>query len=110
MAPGRRNREARDEWRPKRWLAFHLALDGREGGRYPREWYVSQICQEFHCTPEEALRQDALLAMDIMELRSYAKAKAILDSAETEEQAARAPEWGRDKVMQIEAELFGRGE
>ncbi len=48
--------------------------------------------------------------MDIMELRSYAKAKAILDSAETEEQAARAPEWGRDKVMQIEAELFGRGE
>lgn len=43
---------------------------------------------------------------DIMQLRNYARAKAILDSAENEEQAERAPAWGRDKVMEVEAALF----
>jgi hypothetical protein len=34
---------------------------------------IAQICEEFGCTPEEALRQDLRLCMDIMAMRRYAR-------------------------------------
>lgn len=46
--------------------------------------------------------------MEIRMLRSYANAKAVLDNAQNEAQAKRAPAWGRAKVMEVEAELFAR--
>ena len=43
---------------------------------------VSRICEEFSCLPSEAMHEPLELAMDIMELRAYAKMKDVVDRAE----------------------------
>ena len=45
-----------------------------EGIQPPRDWLLSRICEEFSCTPTEALRQPLELTLSIMGLRAYARA------------------------------------
>lgn len=42
---------------------------------------ISRICEEFHCTPEEALDQPYDLALTIMQLRAYAHTKQTVEAA-----------------------------
>ena len=58
---------------------MHLALDGQ--GVPPDEWMVSRVCEEFHCTPAEALDQPYDLTMTVMHMRAYASAKQALEQA-----------------------------
>jgi hypothetical protein len=41
---------------------------------------ISRICEEFGCTPSEALNEPLQLALDVMDLRAYAKAKQIYET------------------------------
>ena len=45
-----------------------------EGIQPPRDWLLSRICEEFSCTPMEALRQPLELTLSIISLRAYARA------------------------------------
>lgn len=55
----------------------------------PFEWVVSRICEEFGCLPSEALRElldePRGMALDIIELRAYARTKAQMDEAKRPE-------------------------
>lgn len=46
-------------------------------------WLLSRVCEEFHCLPDEGERlvmdDPAHRAIDIIELRAYAQAKAAFD-------------------------------
>lgn len=42
---------------------------------------VSRVCEEFHCTPSEALDQPYDLTMTVMHMRAFAAAKQALESA-----------------------------
>jgi hypothetical protein len=46
---------------------------------------VSRVCEEFHCLPSQAVRElendPERLALKILPLRAYAKAKEIYDRA-----------------------------
>lgn len=53
----------------------------------PDEWFISRICEEFGCTPSEAMKQDALLVTDIMELRKYSAAKAAIEDPQSDEES-----------------------
>jgi hypothetical protein len=50
----------------------------------PWEWVISRVCEEFHCLPSQAVReleQDPdRLALNILSLRDYARAKRVYDS------------------------------
>lgn len=45
---------------------------------------ISAICQEFGCTPAEALRQPRDLTLRIVELRRYAEAKHLVETAKSQ--------------------------
>lgn len=54
---------------------------------------MSRICEEFSCTPLEALAQPLGLTLDILELRQYARAWEQIQAAQDDRQvtpAARA--------------------
>lgn len=52
----------------------------------PREWWISRVCEEFHCTPSQALQEDAWDVLNILELRQYARAYgAVMRPDSTEE-------------------------
>ena len=42
---------------------------------------IARICEEFACTPLEALAQPLTLTLAIMDLRGYARAKEYVESA-----------------------------
>lgn len=64
-----------------------------EGAIPPPEWLISRVCEEFGCLPSEAVRElmedPTQLALDILELRAYARAKAALEQAERPEDVPR---------------------
>ena len=42
---------------------------------------IARICEEFSCTPSEALVQPLSLTLAIMDLRGYARAKEYVESS-----------------------------
>lgn len=56
---------------------------------------MSRVCEEFQCLPSEAIREleEGVpgLALDVMELRSYARAKHALDAAKDEKDVPDTP-------------------
>lgn len=82
-------------------------LDGAEGVAPPEAWLLSRICEEFSCTPAEALEQDFMLCLEILELRAYAKAKAAVENAKSEDDAT---EWQKEAVFGVVKELMDRNQ
>lgn len=72
----------------------------------PDDWIISRICEEFSCTPSEAIRQPLGLTLRIIELRAYARAKQALAEAQSETDVPQTPavEW----VWEVEQELLRR--
>lgn len=64
-------------------MGLFLALNGE--GPVPTEWWISRLCEEFHCLPSEALREwrtaPAELLETIVEFRAFAQAKAVVERA-----------------------------
>ena len=52
---------------------------------------MSRICEEFHCTPLEALSQPLMLTGIIMDLRGYAWAKGEIDQAQSNDDLPHHP-------------------
>ncbi|HXH05850.1 MAG TPA: hypothetical protein VNI83_04595 [Vicinamibacterales bacterium] len=56
---------------------------------------MSRLCEEFHCLPSAALAELASetgwLALDILPLRAYARAKEVYDSAPDKDQLPKTP-------------------
>ena len=79
-------------------------------GPPPFEWVVSRVCEEFKCLPsqavEELMNDPSHLALDIMEIRSYARAKEILDNAKKAEEVPKSK--AIDRVWEITYELIER--
>jgi hypothetical protein len=78
-----------------------------DGSEPPGEWVISRICEEFGCLPSQALRElelgDPDLVMTIFELRSYARAKSIVDNAEKQSDLKMTPEIRRVFEIELEA-------
>jgi hypothetical protein len=73
----------------------------------PIEWWLSRICEEFHCLPSEALREwerapEGLLET-ILEYRSFAHAKAAVDRAQSKADIPQTPMC--DLVQEIEFDI-----
>jgi hypothetical protein len=88
-----------------------MALEGKnEEAKPPFEWVVSRICEEFHCLPTAALTEllddPAGMAIEILELRAYARAKESLDNAKSKNDVPDSPMI--DMVMEIQADLAKR--
>jgi len=86
-------------------------LEGKDiEAKPPFEWVVSRICEEFHCLPTAALAEllddPAGMAIEILELRAYARAKESLDNAKSKNDVPSSPMV--DMVMEIQAELAKR--
>lgn len=68
------------------------------------------MCEEFHCLPSQAVRElmddPSQIALDIMELRAYARAKECLDNAKDPKDVPDHPMI--DRVFEIQAELLKR--
>lgn len=79
-------------------------------GEPPWEWIVSRVCEEFGCLPSDAVRElmddPAGLALDVMELRAYARAKEALDSAKKAGDEPTGPM--ADMVWEVMSELLKR--
>ena len=62
-------------------MALHRSLDGVEGAIPPAEWLLSCVCEAFGVPPVigGGVDQPMALALDIMELRAYARAKQAAD-------------------------------
>ena len=64
-------------------MSFHKYLCGNEA-EVSDAWLISIVCEEFHCLPSqaiEAIEEDVGgLLFQIIDLRSYAKAKEVYDS------------------------------
>ena len=52
---------------------------------------ISRICQEFSCTPLEALEQPHAMVLDILDLRGFARHKDIMDNAKSQEDVPDSP-------------------
>ncbi len=76
----------------------------------PFEWVVSRICEEFHCLPTAAINElfddPSGMAIEILELRAYARAKEALDNAKSKNDVAGSPMV--DLVMEVQEELVKR--
>lgn len=61
----------------------------------PEAWLVSLICEEFGCTPSQALREiyeaPWPLVMDVMDLRAYQRAKEYVDNCKKLDQLQMSP-------------------
>ena len=81
-------------------------MEGGEAQDLPFEWIISRICEEFNCLPSAALRElmndPAQMAIDIMELRAYARTKEMLDNAQNKADVKNTPMV--EKVFEIIAE------
>ena len=71
---------------------------------------MSRVCEEFHCLPlvavQELMEDPQQLALDVMELRAYSRAKDALDQAKSAKEEPKGPaaEW----VWRVQAELLRR--
>lgn len=65
---------------------------------------VSRVCEEFHCTPAEALEQPYDLTLTIMHMRAYAQTKQVMDSAQRQAEIPETPMVR--KVASIKLELI----
>jgi len=76
------------------------------------EWLISRICEEFHCLPSQAIREwddDAYgLALDVIELRGYARAKRAWDDATDAQDADATDRLLQDEAVQTVAEMEHR--
>lgn len=85
-------------------------MEGGEATDLPFEWIISRICEEFNCLPSAALRElmndPAQMAIDIMELRAYARTKEAIDNAHSDKDIPASPMV--DQVFSIQAELLKR--
>ena len=76
----------------------------------PFQWLISRICEEFHCLPSEALTElldePRGMALDILELRAYARAKEAMDNAKRKEDIPDSPMVGQ--VWEVQHELMRR--
>ncbi len=73
------------------------------------EWWISRLCEEFHCLPSQALREwqeapDGLLET-IVEMRAFAATKAAYDAATDKESMPKSPL--ADLVKELD---FGRAD
>lgn len=92
----------------KRLGLLHLSLDGQ--GPQPFTQWLSRVCEEFHCLPSEAWREQQRLPVglleEIIEARAYASLKMMFDSATTAEAHSALPDTPlMVLVMQITAEV-----
>lgn len=62
------------------------------------------MCEEFHCTPLEALEQPYDLAFTIMHMRSYAATKSLIDNAKKQSDVTPGP--AVNEVREIMELLF----
>lgn len=53
---------------------------------YPPLWFLSRVCEEFNCTPEEAKKQDYDEVQQIIEMRSLYRAVTAPEGQRTPEQ------------------------
>ena len=85
-------------------------MEGDNDAEPPFEWVVSRICEEFHCLPTEAVNEmlddPCNMALDILELRSYARMKDQIDRTKKETDMPTGPmaEW----VWRVTAEISRR--
>lgn len=74
----------------------------------PLAWFLSRLCEEFHCLPSEALREweraPSGLLEEILELRAFAHAKQICDHAKEAKDIPQTPM--TDLVQTIEFGLM----
>lgn len=79
-----------------------------EGASPPQAWVLSRICEEFGVPLVQggAVDQPYALALEVLELRAYARAKEALDRAKSEADVPTSPavEW----VWKVQNELFKR--
>lgn len=65
--------------------ALYRSLDGDRGAPVPVVWWISRLCEEFHCLPSQALaewRQAPCGVLEqILEARAFAAAKHVVDGA-----------------------------
>jgi len=58
-----------------------------------RLWRIGRLCEEFHCLPSamarELARDPEQMAVRIVELRGYAKAKALVDASKQDSDVPR---------------------
>lgn len=73
-------------------------------GSSPGEWIISRICEEFNCTPSEAIEEPLILILEILELRGYARAKEMLENCESEKDIKPSP--SIDLVWMVQHELL----
>lgn len=85
-------------------------MEGNPNVPIPFEWIISRICEEFHCLPSQAEKElfddPKQMALDILELRAYARAKEMLDNAKRPEEVPDSPMI--DRVFLIQHEIMGR--
>ncbi len=82
-------------------------MEGDTLSQPPWEWAVSRVCEEFHCLPSAAVNElmddPDRLALEIIELRAYARAKEQLDNAKKSTDVPKTPMI--EKVWEVQAEL-----
>ena len=52
----------------------------------PPEWLLSRVCEEFHCTPDEAKGLDADEVLTIIDLRQYRYAKEAVEAPDSNDE------------------------
>jgi hypothetical protein len=89
----------------KRLIALDRALSGVKGAAAPAEWILSLVCEEFGVLPSIALDEPIDPLLEIMRLRSYARAKRMVDSAQSDSDV---PGWATEMVFDVQEELHRR--
>ena len=88
-------------------MGFHRALDGHSDGVLPEAWALSRVCEEgLASSLVEAWEQPAALVLEILDLRAFARAKDVLDTAEDESKLRSTP--ALELVKAIEGEVLKR--
>jgi hypothetical protein len=87
---------------------FHRSLEGE--GPQPFEHYIGRICEEFGCLPSHAWAEVGRLPVgfleQVVEYRSYARTKAMVDGANSVEARRMLPKTALvDLVNDIEFAL-----
>ena len=63
-------------------MALHRYLDGDPSAPQPFDWWLSRVCEEFHCLPDAALIAHGRLPVGtierIIEARAYAATMQLL--------------------------------
>jgi len=82
-------------------------LEGHADAEPPVEWLVSRVCEEFGCLPRAAVAElyddPELMALTILRLRAYARAKQDIDNAKRPQDMPTGP--AADLVWEIQAEI-----